>query len=441
MDVEEYARKKIMGGENEAAVEEGLVNIISSYKTVNRSYASAFARAVIDEVKNTKGLSGDFFSFEPAGVKMGEFGVGSRGKGDFFAHRQIARVIGKNSATVGVDQMDDGGAVPVGGNYLVCTVDGMHSRLSDFPFLAGFHVTRATLRDAMVMGAVPVMLFSDIHLADDGDVAKIFDYTAGITTVGDAMNVPLVSGSTLRIGGDMVLGGRLTGCVGCVGVAQHLTARKGTRPGDVLLMTEGAGGGTIATAAIYSGFSEVVEQTINLNFLYACEALMKSSVFTSIHAMTDVTNGGLRGDVFEMAETANCRIVIDDTSISSLVEPHVREMLENLQIDYLGVSLDSLLVVAPENIADAVCRVVGKTGVAMHKVGYVEEGRPESVLMVDGKEQDFTPRFRESAYTPVKKVVDTDARNFDEMKENVRKASEAAIQKKERVLARLLNKR
>ena len=116
-------------------------------------------------------------------------------------------------------------------------------------------------------------------------------------------------------------------------------------------------------------------------------------------------------------------------------------MLEKLKIDYLEVSLDSLLVVAPENVADAVCRVVGKTGVAMHKVGYVTEGRPESVLMVDGKEQDFTPRFRESAYTPVKKVVDTDARNFDEMKENVRKASEAAIQKKERVLARLLNKR
>lgn len=440
MDVEEYARKKIAGGVSEAAVQEGLVNIIRSYKTVNPSYASAFARAVITEVKNTNGLSGDFFSFEPAGVKMGEFGVGSRGKGDFFAHRQIARVIGKTSASVGVDQMDDAGAVRFGEKYIVCTVDGMHSRLSDFPFLAGFHVTRATLRDAMVMGAKPVMLFSDIHVADDGDVAKIFDYTAGITTVGEAMDVPLVSGSTLRIGGDMVLGNRLTGCVGAVGVAEHLTARKGTRPGDVLLMTEGAGGGTIATAALYSGFPEVVEQTINLNFLFACERLMKSSVFTGIHAMTDVTNGGLRGDVFEMAETANCRIVIDDASINSLVEPHVREMLEKLQIDYLGVSLDSLLVVAPGHIADEICRVVGEAGVAMHKVGYVEEGKPESVLLVDGKEHDFTPRFRESAYTPVKKVVDTDARNFEEMKENVLKASEAAIRKKERVLAKLRGK-
>jgi hydrogenase expression/formation protein len=321
MDVEEYTRKKIAGGESEAAVEESLVNIIRSFKEVNPSYASAFARAVITEVKNSRDLSGDFFSFEPAGVNMGEFGVGSRGKGDFFAHRQIARIIGKSSAAVGVDQMDDGGAVRAGGEYIVCTVDGMHSRLSDFPFLAGFHVTRATLRDAMVMGARPVMLFSDIHVADDGDVAKIFDYTAGITTVGEAMNVPLVSGSTLRIGGDMVLGGRLTGCVGCVGVAEHMTARKSTQVGDVLLMTEGAGGGTIATAGIYSGFPEVVEQTINLNFLVTCETLMKSDAFFKVHAMTDVTNGGLRGDIYEMAETAQCRIVIDDTNVAGLVEP------------------------------------------------------------------------------------------------------------------------
>jgi hydrogenase expression/formation protein len=114
MDVEEYARKKIAGGEHEASVQEGLVNIIRSYKEVDPSYAAAFARAVITEVKNSRDLYGDFFSFEPAGVKMGEFGVGSRGKGDFFAHRQIARIIGKSSAAVGVDQMDDGGAVRAG---------------------------------------------------------------------------------------------------------------------------------------------------------------------------------------------------------------------------------------------------------------------------------------------------------------------------------------
>jgi len=440
MDVEEYVRRRLFSGEREEAILKKLTDHIISIKNSSPAYASAFARAVIEEVKNTRGLSGDFFEFEPAGVKMGEFGVGSRGKGDFFAHRQIARIIGKTSASVGVDEMDDAGAVCANGKYIICTVDGMHSRLSDYPFLAGFHVTRATLRDTYVMGARPVMLFSDIHVADDGDVAKIFDYTAGVTAVGEAMDVPLVTGSTLRIGGDMVLGSRMTGCVGAVGVAEHLTARKSIQPGDVLLMSEGAGGGTIATSAIYSGYPDVVEYTINLKFLCACETLMKSPVFFKIHAMTDVTNGGLRGDVFEMAETAQCRIVINEEATRGLVEPHVQAMLEDLKIDYLGVSIDALLVVAPKDTAEEICRVVESAGVAMREIGYVECGSPESVLRVDGQDRDFSPKFRESAYTPVKKVVDSRVRNFEDMKEKVLHASEAALQKKERVLSLLRKK-
>jgi len=437
MDVEEYVRRRMEQGAPDSAIEASLRDHIIAIKKTDPAYAARLSRAIITEVNNTRNLQGDLFTSTRAGVRMGEFGVGSRGKGDFFAHRQIARIIGKTSASVGVDEMDDAGAVRDHGNYIVCTVDGMHSRLSDFPFLAGFHVTRATLRDLYVMGARPVMLFSDIHVADDGDVAKIFDYTAGITTVGEAMDVPLVTGSTLRIGGDMVLGSRMTGCVGAVGVANHLTARKSMQPGDVLLMSEGAGGGTIATAAIYSGFPDVVDHTINLHFLRACRILMENEAFIKIHAMTDVTNGGLRGDVFEMAETAGCRIVIDEGATRSLVEPHVMEMLEALQIDYLGVSLDALLVVAPPDAAQEICRVVRTTGVSMHEIGRAERGNPGSVLVVDGKETDFTPRFRESAYTPLKKVVDTHERDFEEMKGHVVRACGEAIEKKQRILARL----
>jgi hydrogenase expression/formation protein len=57
--------------------------------------------------------------------------------------------------------------------------------------------------------------------------------------------------------------------------------------------------------------------------------------------------------------------------------------------------------------------------------------------VVDGLEQDFTPRFRESAYTPVKKVVDRRVRDFGAMKEGVDRAAEAAIGKKRRVLEKL----
>jgi hydrogenase expression/formation protein len=437
MDVEEFARRHRASGAPDEEIIEDLQERIREFKDVSPEYAGAFARAVVEEVRNSSGLTGDLFAFDPAGVSMGEFGVGSRGAGDFFAHRQLIPIIGRTTADVGVDEMDDAGAVRGDGRYIICTVDGMHSRLSDFPFLAGFHVTRATLRDVYVMGARPIALLSDIHVGDDGDVAKIFDYTAGVAAVSEAMDVPLVTGSTLRIGGDMVLGSRLTGCVGAVGVAEHLTARKSIAPGDVLLMTEGAGGGTIATAAIYSGFPEVVEQTINLHFLRASEALLASDVLPEIHAMTDVTNGGLRGDVYEMAETAGCRILVDEAPLRSLVQPDVLRMLDALEIDYLGVSLDALLVVAPPDAVARVIETVESAGVAMKVIGRVEEGEHESVLIVDGEEHDFLPKFRESAYTPVKKVVDTKMADFEQMKERVARAALSAAEKKQRVLEML----
>ena len=442
MDIEEYVRRGFRHGVPEETLCRALADQILVYKPdEEQEYAERFAQAVISEVRNSTGFSGDYLTFHRSGVSMGSFGVGSRGTGDFFAHRQIARVIGKTGAAVGVDDMDDGGVVKLPGaaqgRYVVCTVDGMHSRLSDFPFLAGFHATRATLRDAYVMGARPLMLFSDIHVADDGDVAKIFEYTAGITTVGEMMGVPLVSGSTLRIGGDMVLGERMTGCVGTAGIAEHLTPRRGAAPGDVIMMTEGAGGGTIATAAIYSGFPEVVERTINLQFLKAVEALIESTAIGEVHAMTDVTNGGLRGDAHELAQTAGLRVVVEEEHVRGIADAKVQEMLDTLLIDYLGVSLDSLLIVAPGHAVPAIKKVITGAGVRIEEIGRIEAGSPGAYLVRDGEEQDFSPRFRESAYTPVKKVVDRHPADLEGMKRAVEDAARMAVAKKNRVIRRL----
>lgn len=203
-------------------------------------------------------------------------------------------------------------------------------------------------------------------------------------------------------------------------------------------MTRGAGGGTIATAALYSGNADVVEETINLHFLKACAALIESEVFPHIHAMTDITNGGLRGDVFEIAETAKATVVVEDAPLRGLIAPKVLALLDKLGIDYLGVSLDALLVIAPPEYADEIIRVVGTAGVLMERIGFVREGPGVSRLIKDGVEGEFLPKFREAPYTPVKKVVDRPGRDFDEMKKGIDRAADAARAKKERVLKRLV---
>jgi hydrogenase expression/formation protein len=282
------------------------------------------------------------------------------------------------------------------------------------------------------MGATPVALLSDIHVADDGDVAKIFDHIAGISAVSDAAGVPLVTGSTLRIGGDVVIGERMTGCVGAVGVADTVVTREGAREGDVILMSEGAGGGTITTAALYYGEPEVVQETLNIKFLDACNALLKEDLVKKVHLMTDVTNGGIRGDANEIAKVSHVKLVFHEDRIRALVNKKVLAMLKRRAIDYLGVSIDALLVICPAEVAEAVKAVVRGAGVRMDEIGQVAAGEGAEIV-VAGESRDFSPKFRESAYTPIKKVVGESGRNFEMMKRKVDKAVEEAVRKKDKV--------
>ncbi|WP_406670710.1 AIR synthase-related protein [Methanolobus sp. ZRKC4] len=434
MDIEGYAKRGLKN--NESDIEDKLIARILEVKKTSPEHARKLAQATITEARATLDLKGDVLEPTISGISMGEFGVGSRGIGDFYTHEKIAEVIGKTNAVVDTTHLDDSGVVKTkeAGEYIILTVDGIHSRLSDFPFLAGFHVARAALRDVYVMGARPVAMLSDIHVADDGDVGKILDHIAGITAVAELSGIPLITGSTLRIGGDMVIGERMTGGVGAVGVSSDLTAREQTQVGDVILMTEGAGGGTISTAALYYGMHEVVDETINIKFLEACEKLLDSGLVKHIHAMTDVTNGGIRGDAKEISRTAGVRLVFREQEMRKLVNPVVLDMLESLEIDYLGVSLDALLIIAPEEYAEDIMKTIRSADVDVAVIGKVVEGTG-SEITIDGEVKDFTPRFRESAYTPIKKMIgEEEPRDFAEMQKAIDTAALNAIEKKRRVI-------
>ena len=438
MDIEGFARRELEKGVAEEEVKRRLAERIAEIKNWSMEKASRWAEAVLTEVKNAYSKSNYILDYWKSGVKMGEFGVGSRGKGDFYVHSKIAEVIGKaGTSFLSSKDLDDAGVVfrgTNGGVYISVAVDGIHSRLSEFPFIAGFHVTRAAMRDVYVMGTEPIAVFSDIHIADDGDVSKIFDHIAGISAVCELAEVPFVAGSTLRIGGDMVIGERMTGCVGCVGIGSSITARKNAKPGDVILLTEGAGGGTIATTAIYYGMHEVVEETLNIDFIRACKAIFKAGIVPKLHAMSDVTNGGIRGDAEEISKVSGCSLVFDLEKIRRIVNPRVLDMLENLEIDFMGVSIDSLMVICTSEVAEKVKNVVRSVGIKIEEVGYVEKGKG-AYIVEDGRLKPIRPRFRESAYTPLKKVVgEEEPKDFEEMRKKVDEAVLRAIEKKKRVI-------
>lgn len=447
MDIEGFVRRTIKY-DDEKTVQNNLTNKILEFKDIDQDKAQKMAAAVIEEVKSTlkidshpDGFMRDLIKYPESHVTMGEIGVGSRGEGDFFVHRKIAEIVSstKSSAYISPSAQDDGGVVKseVGSKdvYVTTAVDGIHSRLSEYPFLGGFHVARATLRDVCVMGADPIAMLSDLHLADDGDVGKLFDFTAGVCAVSELVDVPLVAGSTLRVGGDMVLGDRLVSAVGAVGISQHPpTARKRAESGDVVLLTEGSGGGTITTTAIYHGMFDVVWETMDINFIKASEAIFHAGLLPEVHAMTDVTNGGLRGDAHEITKTTGLGLTFYEDKIRSMVNPKVLDMLEKLDIDPLGVSVDSLMIIAPEEVALRVENAISSAGVKIKEIGYVDQTGVSKLITGTG-EEELKPLFREAAYTKIKKIVgDIEPEDFEAMKDKVEIAALEAIKKKDKIV-------
>ena len=156
--------------------------------------------------------------------------------------------------------------------------------------------------------------------------------------------------------------------------------------------------------------------------------------------MTDVTNGGLRGDAHEITKTTGLGLTFYEDKIRGMVNPKVLDMLEKLDIDPLGVSVDSLMIIAPEDVATNVKKAISNVGVKISEIGFVDDTGVSKLIKEDG-EEELKPLFREAAYTKIKKIVgDIEPEDFDIMKDKVQNAALEAIKKKDKIV-KIINER
>ena len=454
-DLEGLTRNLIKKGYSERKILERIVQEYQDFKAIDDISALNYAKAILEECYNSdiSRVSNQFIrellDINNANVSVGNQGVGCRGSGDFFVHKLIADLSETESkAYLSPKSLDDAGAVRLQdiqgfkntqfdekNLIIVSKMEGIHSRLSDFPFICGFHVTRACLRDLYVKGAKPISIMIDTHLGDDADVGKLFDFMAGVSAISELAKVPITAGSTLRIGGDMVIGNRLVGGISAVGICNRVLARRNIEVGDKILMTEGAGGGTITTTAIYSGNHHVVKETLNIKFLEACEKILRSDYLDEIHAMCDVTNGGLRGDLYEINYEANCGVTIYEQEVRKLVNPNVLKLLKKVNVDYLGVSLDALLIYCSKEVSNNIISDLRQININCVEIGHVDDSSQVKMVYTEDKQESILPRFRESAYTKIKQEVGEEIPELkEEMENSIENAALSAINKRNRII-------
>jgi len=419
MDLEGIARKLYP---NKDEIKRKLSEEIEFYKGKDYPLKEKVIEAIIKEVSNSINAKGDIFEYPRSNIKAGDAGLGSRGIGDHIIHNKILEIAGLQSYEDA--RMNQG---------IVTAIDGIHSRLSYFPFLAGFHATKAALRDIMVKGAEPVGVIVDIHLSDDSDVGMLFDFEAGVSTITNSLNIPILAGSTLRIGGDMVIGERISGGIGAIGLLKGRYFSRGNVSEDqYIVMTEGSGGGTITTTAIYNQYYDIVNETLSIKDLLACK-IIAQELSDEVSSMTDVTNGGIRSSALEIAEN-QLTFKIDKSKFLSLINQKVLNMLENLKIDPFGISIDSILIftINPEKVKE---NLVSR-GIKTEIVGQVL--RNQGYPIIDENGNPLKPMFRESPYTPIKQAIGNySPYSQPTLEDQLKVAAELAKAKKEKVLKTL----
>jgi len=431
-DLEGIVRVGLERGLSSKEISNKLCEDLLFYKKLTREKCEKISEVILEEVSNSlktcSSSNKEFFCVEGSGVSAGLMGVGSRGFGDFFFHRLLTQINPIDVEGTAVE-LDDAGWLRIGDKWIIVAVDGIHSRLAYFPLLAGFHAARAAARDVFVKGGVVRGFLVDLRLADDGDIEYLFELEAGVATVSKFLDAPILGGSTLRVGGDMVIGRRLVATVFAVGVSSiRPKSRRGFRVGDKLIMTEGIGGGTIATTAIFSGRVDVALKTINFKTLSLLKKLIESRYIDYVNSLFDVTNGGLRGDLNEISRINKIGFYVSYSNIEKVIDPDVLRMLKDLSIDPLGLSLDSIVLSTDPHQADNLLSFIRGLGLKAEIIGEVID-KPEVLIEYEGSRvARLEPKYRESAYTRIKKFVGEEApENLEEVVSKVERSFNRAI--------------
>ena len=286
---------------------------------------------------------------------------------------------------IGLPQMDDGAAIPIGDKWLVITSD---SHVVHPIFFPGGDIGRlavcGTVNDLAMMGATEPLALTCAAILEEGflraDLERIW---ASIRSACDEAGTTIVTGDT-KVMGHGELDGIVLSTTG-VGMTSRVVPDCGLRPGDVILVT-----GTIGEhgLAVLATRAELALETTLASDVAPLNGLVRNVLAaggSGIVAMKDPTRGGLASALHEMADKSGVGIVLDERAVP--VRDETRAVSELLGIDPLLVANEGKAVIGVRReVADAVLAALRAHSLGRFAaiVGECVGERPGSVIVETG---------------------------------------------------------
>ncbi len=285
---------------------------------------------------------------------------------------------GSTDLVVGPKIGEDAAVIELGDNYLVATSDPITFATEDI----GWYVVCVNSNDIAAMGAVPKWLLVTLLLPEDATTPEMvrdimgqltqacaeFDIAlcGGHTEVTPAVTQPVVIGQMMGVTHKNAL---FTSADACAG--------------DVLILTKGVG--IEATAIIARECEEEVREKCDAQFLEEAKNYLTDPGITvlkdaqiaiatgGVHAMHDVTEGGISTAVHELATAAELGVVVySDKLLGSpvLYGDITRTLCNMFRLNPLGViSSGAMLIAAEPKKGEAICQNLGRSGISAGIIG------------------------------------------------------------------------
>ncbi|RLF73749.1 hydrogenase [Thermococci archaeon] len=290
------------------------------------------------------------------------------------------RVITKSG--VGIDAA----AIDFGDSVLVATSDPITGAEKHI----GFYAVNVNANDVATFGAKPKWFLVTILLPENADEELLEKIMEDMHKSAGRLGISIVGGHTevtVGLNRPIVIGTML----GEVKKDQLVTSN-GAKPGDVIILTKGAG--IEGTSIIASENEEELKKVFGKELVEnAKRFLQKISVVKEaliaaeigVHAMHDPTEGGIANGFHEMADAAGLgfRVYYEEIFIAE----ETRKLCEHFKLDPLAlISSGSLLIAAPPEKAEKVVEAIRRKGIEAAIVGEFLEDNNIKVIVKDGKE-------------------------------------------------------
>ena len=301
---------------------------------------------------------------------------------------------------------EDAAAIDMGEKLFIVATDPITFATSEI----GYYSVMVNANDIVTTGAEPRWFTVNILLPEAmGTEALVDSIFNQIHQACEKLNISVIGGHTeITYGLDRpILVGQMMGEV----QKEALITTAGAKPGDHILLSKGIcieGTSLIARERggelLSKGISQaLIERARGFLFDPGISVVQEARLAFQagrLHAMHDITEGGLADGLHELAMAAGVKIVVEKDHIPVYAESQI--LCEVFGLNPLGViASGALLITASPPQAERILKTAQGQGMTMTKIGHIDAAGAPSVTMVTPDGYEPVPYFERDEVTKI----------------------------------------